>query len=121
LEAQQLRKGTIVWIDAICISQNDTTEKTKQVALRGRIYAEADNVVIDLGPSSEDSEVAMRIMEIPKQSGEPNLAQREARAVTNLLQRPWLSRVWVLQEVYMANGATVLCSPNTIDFVQIIM
>ena len=33
-----------LWIDAICINQQDLTEKGPQVALMGRIYRQADTV-----------------------------------------------------------------------------
>jgi hypothetical protein len=44
------RKADLVlWVDAICINQLDTTEKSHQVALMGRIYSECAQVRIWLG------------------------------------------------------------------------
>jgi hypothetical protein len=39
-----------LWIDALCINQNDEKEKSKQVALMGEIYSRASQVLIWLGP-----------------------------------------------------------------------
>ena len=41
-----------LWIDAICINQQDLTEKGPQVALMGRIYRQADTVLCWLGELS---------------------------------------------------------------------
>jgi len=38
-----------VWIDALCINQNDLEEKEQQVRRMGDIYADADRVLIWLG------------------------------------------------------------------------
>ena len=47
-----LRKPTsnrIVWADSLCIDQNDNEEKNHQVALMGRIYQQASQVIVWLG------------------------------------------------------------------------
>lgn len=38
-----------VWIDSVCIDQNDATEKTKQVRRMTDIYKEASRVIVFLG------------------------------------------------------------------------
>lgn len=35
-----------IWIDAICISQASVKEKSKQIALIGKIFSQADNIII---------------------------------------------------------------------------
>jgi hypothetical protein len=40
----------ILWVDAICINQQDNMEKTRQLALMGHIYKQAARVVVWLGP-----------------------------------------------------------------------
>ena len=49
---RMLRKPTsnrIVWADSLCINQNDNEEKNHQVALMGRIYQQASQVIVWLG------------------------------------------------------------------------
>ena len=49
---EQLRSRGIredIWIDALCINQQDDTEKSSQVAMMGEIYAKADEMLIWLG------------------------------------------------------------------------
>lgn len=39
----------IIWIDAVCIDQDDDTEKTHQIGLMSKIYGQANRVIIWLG------------------------------------------------------------------------
>ncbi|KAL4891083.1 HET domain protein [Aspergillus ambiguus] len=53
------RKKRIIWIDYICIDQNNVKEKNTQLPLMGRIYREATSVVSWLGPLTPNMEQAM--------------------------------------------------------------
>ena len=49
---RMLRKpnsNRVVWADSLCIDQNDNEEKNHQVALMGRIYQQASQVIVWLG------------------------------------------------------------------------
>ena len=48
-----------VWVDAICINQQDDDEKAKQLPLMEEIYAWSQTVYVWLGPGSESSDRAM--------------------------------------------------------------
>lgn len=48
----------LIWIDAICIQQANLEEKSHQVAMMGKIYAEAASVVIWLGSDDDGSTAA---------------------------------------------------------------
>ncbi|KAK2004366.1 heterokaryon incompatibility protein [Colletotrichum falcatum] len=48
-----------VWIDSLCINQDDQEERSAQVALMPRVYAGATGVLIYLGTASEDSDMAL--------------------------------------------------------------
>jgi hypothetical protein len=52
-------KGRILWIDAICINQNDFAEQSAEVSRMGTIYGRASQVIVWLGSGSEDSTLAM--------------------------------------------------------------
>lgn len=51
-----------LWIDALCINQEDNSERNHQVHQMGRIYQSALNVVVWLGPSDASSGVAMQFL-----------------------------------------------------------
>lgn len=48
-----------LWIDALCIDQNDEVEKAEQVRKMHRIYSHATSVITWLGPATETSDAAM--------------------------------------------------------------
>ncbi|KAI0814470.1 heterokaryon incompatibility protein-domain-containing protein [Xylaria sp. FL0064] len=45
----------IIWIDAICINQEDEDEKGQQVQSMAKIYAKANRVIVWLGEAADDS------------------------------------------------------------------
>ena len=49
----------IVWIDQLCINQDDNSEKNVQVAMMARIYSKAEQVLVWLGPADQGSDEAM--------------------------------------------------------------
>ncbi|WZH40837.1 HET domain-containing protein [Fusarium acuminatum] len=48
-----------LWIDQICINQADNSEKSKQVGIMGRIYSEAEQVLVWLGQAADGSDELM--------------------------------------------------------------
>lgn len=48
--------GVLLWIDAICINQQDDIEKSWQVELMLTIYRKAERTLVWLGPTADDSD-----------------------------------------------------------------
>jgi hypothetical protein len=48
-----------IWVDAICINQEDTAEKCQQIPLMGDIYSESAIVYVWLGEGTDSSDRAM--------------------------------------------------------------
>ena len=53
-----IKQPRYFWIDALCINQNDSAEKSFQVRKMGNIFSNALNVVIWLGSEETDSRIA---------------------------------------------------------------
>ena len=51
-----------LWVDAVCINQNDATDKSRQVAMMGSIYKSARRVICWLGQSDESVNDAMETL-----------------------------------------------------------
>jgi Heterokaryon incompatibility protein (HET) len=71
-----------LWVDALCINQSDHEEKIEAVQQMKRIYQDATQAIVWLGPSGEDSDTALEVMnEIGKESYDigSQEAQREGR------------------------------------------
>ncbi|TQN73130.1 Heterokaryon incompatibility protein 6, OR allele [Colletotrichum shisoi] len=49
------KRGGKVWIDALCINQDDEAEKASQIPLMGSIYKLAANVIVWLDPETDGS------------------------------------------------------------------
>lgn len=56
---RQEKNPICLWVDAICIDQNNNAEKTEQVLLMQDIYDKAKSAIVWLGPAAEDSDAAM--------------------------------------------------------------
>lgn len=56
-------KPYLIWIDAICINQEDLEEKVYQVPLMGTIYENAMAVIAYLGYGDDSVVEAMRVLE----------------------------------------------------------
>ena len=44
---------THLWVDALCINQDDQEERARQIAMMGDIYSHAANVIVWLGEADE--------------------------------------------------------------------
>lgn len=125
----------IMWIDAIAIDQENLKERGHQVDQMGRVYFQAEQVMIWLGKPSLATDVFMdslrslhdkhnRIGGLRWEPSDPrwldlwSTAQPELRAhhynletlqrkgLQTLLEHPWFRRVWILQEVANSKRAT---------------
>ncbi|KAG7291026.1 hypothetical protein NEMBOFW57_001034 [Staphylotrichum longicolle] len=126
-----------LWIDALCINQADVVERGRHVARMGSVYALATRVVAWLGPEADDSTRALETLEhLGKQiemkgTGEilspicdrPEWVHKfpcddaTLRALRALLHRRWFQRLWVWQEIVLANlDAHVQCGRKTVSW-----
>lgn len=129
-----------LWIDAICIDQNNTSERTKQVRLMKQIYENAKQVVVWLGEEVESDKDAFEALHSLNRflldfgKDQRNWAEVQGissfgdtlqhlnfespgfRALDSLFQRPWFMRAWVAQEVIVAPRALVTCGTLTIPW-----
>ena len=53
------KQPRLLWVDEICINQDDEQDRVQELQKVHRIYADAGHVLIWLGPNSEDSDAAM--------------------------------------------------------------
>jgi hypothetical protein len=51
-----------IWVDALCINQENLEEKSRQVSMMGDIFHKAERVIAWLGPARDNSDVAMDLM-----------------------------------------------------------
>ncbi|KAI0886325.1 HET-domain-containing protein [Annulohypoxylon maeteangense] len=91
----------LFFVDAICINQLNSAERQHQVQQMTRIYRNANNVISWLGvPETVQDLDSVRI-----------LAQTRGRwdGFQYISYHPYWSRVWILQEVLLAQRVEVWC------------
>ena len=134
----------ILWVDAICINQKDSTERGVQVGRMGNVYKNATQVDVWLGPESEDSEVAVDLVhsitvdlvragpeeraqwgqdaltvlpgsETAKLFADSDELYPKFRALRGLCGRRWFTRVWIYQEFHLSRAAIAFVGLRTFD------
>ena len=119
LQRIRLRSGPInLWIDSICINQQDDSERTSQVRQMADIYRNATGVLIWLGEEDSTSQLAMDVVE---EIVQPNYSWRGPWwedygfvALAQILERPWFRRRWVLQEAAISSNSTIFCGDRQV-------
>ncbi|KAL8375826.1 hypothetical protein RB595_007105 [Gaeumannomyces hyphopodioides] len=108
-----------LWVDALCINQNDLDERTQQVAKMAFIYGHALRVILYLGP---DMVTPLPPSSYPTRRRLEDLAPHSAQPppfpdlhLRDLLERRYFSRIWVVQELLLAKQ--VLARIRDVDFV----
>ncbi|EON98792.1 putative ankyrin and het domain protein [Phaeoacremonium minimum UCRPA7] len=116
-------KSRNLWIDAICIDQDNTSERNHQVENMAKIYSFAERVCVWLGKATDSSKLAIKFIkeEIMQLQNFDELCANDKNAekwqcLLTLMQRRWFSRRWVVQEIALAKQATVYCGPDTIPW-----
>ncbi|KAI0889650.1 ankyrin repeat-containing domain protein [Annulohypoxylon maeteangense] len=124
-----------LWIDAICINQEDVSERGHQVVRMRDIYSRAVRVIFFVGRSTMYTDNLLAALAelqsktygnswgrederwdeawVPIESGMekqfPNTRRLFRRALIYIMEQSWFRRVWVLQEVGNAKSAIVYC------------
>jgi hypothetical protein len=127
------KESIFLWIDQVCINQLDTREKEQQIPLMGLIYTHATNTLIWLGDEDgQNPSLAFETMEyvyarLQMSDAEvtpddferldfPLATHRAWHAIRQLLQRPWLSRLWTIQEAVLSRNLFVMCGDATVNW-----
>ncbi|KAF7587281.1 hypothetical protein BBP40_007474 [Aspergillus hancockii] len=100
----------LLWVDAICIDQENNSEKEQQIWIMSEIYGQAKNVIVWLGEEKHGSTEALESIRLVAEGDTPQVDINDT-ALIALLRRPWFRRVWVLQEVGVARSVLVRCGP----------
>ncbi|KAK4499156.1 hypothetical protein PRZ48_009668 [Zasmidium cellare] len=105
-----------IWIDAVCIDQTNTEERNAQVKLMGEIYRKAATVFLWIGEGNAESDSAFDSMAtIADGSLDDKIRRETCSFYASVGDRPWFSRVWILQEMALANeDPIVVCGSRRV-------
>jgi hypothetical protein len=114
-----------IWIDAICINQEDIRERSQQVTLMGDIYSKAERVLVWLGESEKGSiggsnglgDVKVPFSGLFSQANPIMFKHRTKHLLATIRNTTplWWNRAWVVQEAACARKAAVLFGPCSIS------
>ena len=125
-----------LWVDALCIKQNNPVEKGQQVQMIGCIFRNARRVSIWLGESSPYTKVyfcAASAVRLDPRKGwrdilfqgtkQWNSRKRQERQMLNmafmeLFQRPYWTRAWIIQECILNQELVLHCGQYTATWIQ---
>lgn len=134
----------ILWVDALCIDQENLKERTHQVGQMAQIYRNAESVIFWLGQATYATNVAMeslRALESANTSAAcrswkkyderwqsswtrvqtrlsrryTNLVSMQCEGMRDLFTRSWYERVWIIQEVAQARRGVVCCGSKSVS------
>ena len=138
-QIRYLKGARLLWADQICINQADIPERSAQVNIMGKIFEQALRVVIWLGPDDEANPQAPLAMELARKfasiqfqflpamtnedlehervkCGLPPSSSPVWAAFRTLVNLPYFSRVWILQELALASTRVMLWGSTIVDF-----
>ena len=131
----------VLWIDAICIDQQNISERSDQVRKMVDIYQLADSVIVWLGVEENLSDLALATLNNLGSKLEVDWSSRTMKSASTgypeahwaslsdelpydwltwntiyyFLHRPWFERLWIWQEIGLQRReAVMLCGKKII-------
>jgi len=114
-----------LWIDALCINQDDIPERNQQCFLMGQTYALAHGVIAWLGRERGGSKSAME--SIRELAGLSDISSADSTIYTadlaehlpsimRLVTRDYWYRAWIVQDVLQARVITIHCGSDNLQW-----
>lgn len=138
-ELRHPRRKRLLWADGICIDQENDDEKGHQVNIMNLIFGSAKGVLAWLGNAFTDDtnvaldfvgstvvqccanlgylescpniRVALKNVSLPSESQ----IKKHLKAINSVIRNEYFQRVWILQEVALAQEVTILCGAFSIS------
>ena len=124
----------LLWVDQLCINQDDFQEKSQQVVLMETIYKRAWSTLVWLGEEADNSSDALDTLLATKDALQyyPNGKSPDVEDfkrlflpasdspkwldLGKLMSRPWFQRIWIIQEVLLSHQIIVMCGAKCISW-----
>lgn len=139
--SHEVSRNRILWIDSICINQEDPVERSSQIPKMRDIYATAESTMSWLGPEQDNSNdafaYALELTTLFRQrlarAGEITIPEEEMsrkidpqvkpgdprlEALVAIHERPYFQRAWIVQEVAVSQCVMLVCGDAVITMDQ---
>lgn len=106
-----------VWVDFLCINQQDSEEKSIQITRMGTIFNQAKRVAVWLGDEQdiEEDDITSLSAEGARMAHHA-LSVSARRALIQLLSRSYWTRIWIIQELAVASSIIILCGRHKLSW-----
>ncbi len=122
-----------LWIDAICINQDNIAERNLQVSQMGRIYSNASRAVVWLGGKSVESSLAIGVLSKTGNDSDwasfsdnsilfPPVTEKgilKLEAIRSICYREYWTRLWIIQEVLSATDILICCDNESLPWANL--
>ncbi|KAF5988488.1 het-domain-containing protein, partial [Fusarium bulbicola] len=102
-------KGVTVWVDAICINQEDVQERNIEVLRMRNIYAQSLETICWLGKSAGSSDQAFDFLASLNTNRGSKPTEQQRIGLYQLFSRAWWLRVWTIQEAVVPPALRLAC------------
>lgn len=109
-----------LWVDALCICQDETSDKSSQVRMMGDIFRKATRTWIWLGEASDEDEAVVDYLCNASSPTDIKPKDLPMPALQHFFGRPWFRRLWILQEALLSRQPVAQCGNKTADFTRIV-
>ncbi|KAK1836081.1 heterokaryon incompatibility protein 6, OR allele [Podospora conica] len=122
----------IIWVDAMCINQEDNDERANQVAIMRDIYRNASQTVVWFGDSTKGTKTAFAYMQrlfdeaqdwekypdkrLPPRTGPTFKLLSGTTTLGEFTRNEWWVRIWTAQEILLAKRATIVYGEHHIPW-----
>lgn len=106
------------WVDQICIDQGNHEEKSIQVHRMKYVYRRASSTIAWLGKASEDLQSTLITPGMMQAYEVAHLSAKDAHNLMLLSERPYWSRMWVIQEIILSRNLFVMSGNDGIPWSQ---
>ncbi|KAI5361938.1 Putative heterokaryon incompatibility [Septoria linicola] len=120
-----------LWVDALCINQQNLDERSSQVTLMREIYTKASTVHIWLGRGDDSTVETLRSVDrAGRRPGsdlaDSHLLQGEIDGLSSsnlekVFRNTWWDRLWTVQEAVMARNARAHFGQHAVHFPRLLM
>lgn len=113
------REDKCLWLDAVCISQSDTTEREQQIGLMHRVFHRANLVHIWLTPVRPNQELIIgklgRLVDKPESLSAWGRVLDVYKDVESIGEIRYWSRQWVFSEMIQGRELLLHCKSWTLS------
>ncbi|KAF6810077.1 HET domain-containing protein, partial [Colletotrichum musicola] len=130
---RRLDEPRTLWVDSLCINQDNIAERNRQVQMMGRIYKSAASVVVWLGDTDgipvptvssidqatdPEDETETDKHDDETKHGKALKLWREnvLRDALSKASPPWWTRSWIIQELVLASELSVAFGPAEVSW-----